>query len=123
MAVLCVVTLLSAVVEAFLVLYEVLPGVSVGALLAVVGNLLLTRAGRRTVDAGWGGFVLGALWVVIVVGLAAQRTEGDLVVPGTAGGLVFMLVGTLAAVVGIASRQSPPPASPNGLSPERSSSA
>lgn len=123
MAALCLLTVLTAVIEAFLVTYELVPAVSVASLIAVVVNLLVTRAGRRAAGAGWGALVPGVLWVLVVVGLGVQRTEGDLVVPGTAGGLLFMLSGTLAAVVGIASRDRVPPASPNGLSPERSSSA
>ena len=120
---LCLVTVLTAVIEAFLVTYEILPAVSVATLLAVGANLFITRAGRRAVGAGWGGFVPAVLWLLVIVTLGSQRTEGDTVMPGTWGTLLFMLFGTLAGVVGIASRDRPPPASPNGLSPERSSTA
>lgn len=123
MTALCVVTVLTAVIEAFLVTYELVPLVSVATLIAVAVNLQITRAGRRAAEAAWGAFVPGALWVVTVVVLGAQRSEGDVVMPGTWGTLLFMLSGTLAAVVGIASRDRTPPTGPNGLSPERSSSA
>jgi hypothetical protein len=122
-AALCVVAVLSAVIESFLVTIELVPAVSVASFVAFAGNVAITRAAGRTVGAAWAGFVPAVLWLLVVVTLGSQRPEGDLVLPGSWGTLLFMLSGTLGAVVGIASRDRPPPISPNGLSPERSSSA
>jgi hypothetical protein len=120
---LCVVTVLTALIESFLVTYELVPAVSVASFVAVAANISITRTARRTVGAAWGGFVPAVLWLLVVVTLGSARTEGDVVLPGSLGTLLFMLSGTLGAVVGIASRERPQPISPNGLSPERSSEA
>ena len=54
----------------------------------VTAGLLL---GRR------GAVAAGAGWVVTVLLLASPRPEGDLVVPGSAGGYVWLFGGTLLA--------------------------
>jgi hypothetical protein len=57
--------------------------------------------------AGWGlGGKLGAtvptlMWLAVVIVFAVQRPEGDLVVPGTAAGTVFLYGGVLAAGIAI----------------------
>jgi len=43
------------------------------------------------------------LWLAVVLVLAAPRAEGDLVVPGTATGLGFLLAGAVAGAYGAAS--------------------
>lgn len=69
---------------------------------ALVGNLSVGRAGGRLAGSA-GAAVPGAVWLVVVVPLSSQRSEGDLVVPGTTVGLVFLLVGALASAVAYAS--------------------
>ena len=71
--------------------------------LAVVGNVVLARlAGGLT-----GRPVLGVLppvvWLAVVLALSVPRAEGDLVVPGTLTGLVFLFGGTVAGAYGAAS--------------------
>ena len=70
--------------------------------LALVGNLLLGRAGDRLLGpAGAAG--PGVVWIVVVLVLSWPRSEGDLVLPpNTVVGLLFLLVGVLtsAAVFG-----------------------
>ena len=92
-----------AVVESFLVPLRIgtvpLP---VSVLLAVAGNIALPRLAGR-----WTGSVLAAavppvLWLVVVVVLSLPRAEGDLIVPGTVTGLVFLLAGSVAGAFGAA---------------------
>ena len=54
----------------------------------VTAGLLLGRGGAVAAGAGW---------VVTVLLLASPRPEGDLVVPGSAGGYVWLFGGTLLA--------------------------
>jgi len=98
----------AAVVECFLVPLHVgrwpVP-VSVPA--AVVGNILLARliarlTGRRTT-----AVLPPALWLVVVLVLAAPRAEGDLVVPGNLTGLAFLFFGATAGALGAASAVMP----------------
>jgi hypothetical protein len=57
--------------------------------------------------AGWGmGRKLGAavptlMWLVVVVVLAVQRPEGDLVVTGTTAGTIFLYGGVIAAGIAL----------------------
>jgi len=93
-----------AVLESFLVPLRVgavpLP---VSVPLAMVGNVVLARlAGGLT-----GRPVLGVLppllWLAVVLALSVPRAEGDLVVPGTLTGLVFLFGGAVAGAYGAAS--------------------
>jgi hypothetical protein len=93
----------AAVVECFLVPLHIgrwpLP---VSVLAAVVGNVLLARlmarlTGRRTTAA-----LPPVLWLVVVLVLAAPRSEGDLVLPGTLTGLAFLFLGATAGAFGAA---------------------
>ncbi len=70
--------------------------------LAVVANVLLARLAARVT--GWpaAAAVPPVLWLAVVLLLAAPRAEGDLVVPGTLTGLVFLFAGTLAGAYGAA---------------------
>jgi hypothetical protein len=105
-----------AVVEAFLVPLRIgsVP-VPVCVLMAVVGNAGLARLAGR-----WTGSVVGAavpplLWLLVVIVLSVPRAEGDLIVPGTLTGLVFLFAGAVAGAYGVGSsiarrpRAVPPP--------------
>lgn len=72
--------------------------------IALGGNLALGVAGGRLLGRP-GALVPGLLWLAIALTLGTKRGEGDLVVPGTTMGLVFLLVGAVAAAVayGVAS--------------------
>jgi hypothetical protein len=101
-ALLVLLSVLLALWGAFLVPFRVgATLVPVSWAVAVVGNLALGRAGARL--AGTSGAVLpGALWLLLAVVLSSQRSEGDLVVPGTTVGLVFLLSGAAASAVAYA---------------------
>ena len=55
----------------------------------------------------WGGRLLGRLgaagpglvWLAVALALGTQRREGDLVVPGSVMGLLFLLVGAVTSAV------------------------
>lgn len=96
-AVLVLLTLLLALWGAFLVPFRVggTP-VPVSWAVAAVGNLAVGRAGGQLAGAA-GALVPGGVWLLVVVVLSSQRTEGDLVVPGSAVGLGFLLTGVLAS--------------------------
>jgi hypothetical protein len=75
----------------------------VSVLAAVVGNVVLARAiavltGNRHLS-----LVPPALWLIVVLVLAAPRPEGDLIVPGDLTGLAFLFLGSLAGAFGAAS--------------------
>lgn len=92
-------TLLLAVWGAFLV-----PLRLGGALLPVSWVLAL---GTTLVGGVVGGRLLGKagavvpvlLWLAVAVTLGTKRSEGDLVVPGSTAGLVFLLAGALGGAV------------------------
>jgi hypothetical protein len=77
--------------------------IPVSVLLAVLGNVALARLAGR-----WTGSVAAAavppvLWLVVVIVLSLPRSEGDLIVPGTLTGLVFLFAGSVAGAYGVAS--------------------
>lgn len=86
-----------AVLECFLVPLRVgtVPA-PVAALVAVVGNVALTRAMYRVTRNRIATAVPVVCWLVIVLVLASRTSEGDLVVPGTWPGLLFLFAGTIA---------------------------
>ena len=93
-----------AVVEAFLVPLRVgtvpLP---VCVPLAMAGNIVLAKlAARQTGSIAW-GVAPPVLWLLVVIVLSLPRAEGDLVVPGSATGLVFLFAGAVAGAYGVAS--------------------
>jgi hypothetical protein len=93
-----------AVVEAFLVPLRIgtvpLP---LSVLLAVVGNAGLTKlAVRQTGSIVW-GVLQPVLWLLVIVVLSLPRPEGDLIVPGSLTGLVFLFAGAVAGAYGVAS--------------------
>jgi hypothetical protein len=109
-----VLTVLLAVWGAFLVPLRVgstpLP---VSWVVAIVGNGALGWAGGRLLGRA-GALVPGLLWLAIALTLGTKRGEGDLVVPGSAVGLVFLLVGAVASAVawGAVPRTATPAGSP-----------
>jgi len=72
-------------------------------LLAVVGNAGLTKlAVRQTGSIVW-GVLQPVLWLLVIVVLSLPRPEGDLIVPGSLTGLVFLFAGAVAGAYGVAS--------------------
>lgn len=98
-ALVLVLTVLLAVWGAFLVPFRV-GGTLVPLcwLLALVGNVVLGRAGGRLLGKT-GTIVVGLVWLVVAFTLGTKRSEGDLIVPGTTVGLVFLLAGAVASAV------------------------
>jgi hypothetical protein len=93
-----------ALVEAFLVPLRIgtvpLP---VCVPLAMAGNIVLAKlAARQTGSIAWGA-VPPVLWLIVVIVLSLPRAEGDLVVPGSLTGLVFLFAGAVAGAYGVAS--------------------
>jgi hypothetical protein len=93
-----------ALVEAFLVPLRVgtvpLP---VCVLLGVAGNVVLTKLAVRQTGSIVMGVLQPVLWLVVIVVLSLPRAEGDLIVPGSATGLVFLFSGAVAGAYGVAS--------------------
>ena len=98
--------LLSGLLESFLVPVEVLPGLSVATLAAVPLNYWLARAGKAS-GWRWGGLLAMLAWFAVVMVGSTGRPEGDIVILGTAGGLLFLFLGTVAGAVGLARRPRP----------------
>ena len=95
---------LAAVVGAFLVPFEPLPGLSIGVVVAVAGNYALGMAGRRVGGNTGSAAAPGASWLAVVLYLGSGRAEGDLVLTNDAASFIFILAGAVAAAVGIARR-------------------
>lgn len=93
-----------AVVEAFLVPLRAgsIP-LPLCVVLAVAGNVLLTRLAATQADSLAAGALQPALWLVTVVVLSLPRAEGDVIVEGSVTGLVFLFAGSVAGAYGIAS--------------------
>jgi hypothetical protein len=91
--------LLLAVWGAFLVPLRVggVP-VPVSWVIAVVGNGLLGWVGGRLLGR-LGAAGPGVVWLFVALAFGSQRAEGDLVVPGTSVGLVFLVAGAIASAV------------------------
>ena len=98
-ALVLVLTALLALWGAFLVPFRVGGAlVPVSWVVALVGNAVLGRAGAQLAGST-GAVVPGLLWLVVALGLASRRAEGDVVVPSTAVGLGFLLCGVSASAV------------------------
>jgi len=80
------------------VLFGVSSPVSV---LFALANAPLVLAGRRVAQAPWGGAVPALLWLGLVLRLGTPSSGGDLVIEATPTGYAFLLVGTVAAAVGL----------------------
>ncbi len=96
-----VLTVQCALWGAFLVparLFGVSSPVSV---LFAMANAPLVSAGRRVARSHWGGAVPALLWLGLVLRLGIPTSGGDLVLEATSTGYAFLLVGTVAAAVGL----------------------
>ena len=92
-------TVLLALWGAFLVPFRVGGTlVPVSIVIAVVGNVLVGRAASRLAGSG-GALATGALWTGLALVLSSRRAEGDVVVPGSAVGMAFLVAGVLASAV------------------------
>ena len=92
-------TFLLAVWGSFLVPFRVGGTlVPVSLLVAAVGNVAVGRAGGR-LGGTTGALVPGLLWLGVALTLSSRRAEGDLVVPGSVVGLLFLLTGVIASAV------------------------
>ena len=92
-------TVLLALWGAFLVPFRIgATLVPVSWVIALVGNAVLGRAAGSLV--GKPGIALaGGVWLAIGFLLGSRRSEGDLVVPGSTEGLVFLLLGAVGSAV------------------------
>ena len=72
--------------------------VPVSCVVALVGNGLLGRAGGRLLGAA-GAAGAGVTWLAVVLVLSAPRSEGDVLLPNTLVGLLFLVVGSLTSAV------------------------
>lgn len=70
--------------------------VPVAVLCAVLGNVVLTRAMYRVTGNRLATAVPVLVWLGLVLVFASRTAEGDLVVPGTWPGLLFLFAGTIA---------------------------
>jgi hypothetical protein len=73
---------------------------------AVVGNLLLVPAARRVSGSRVVALVPAVVWVVVAIGGALRRPEGDLLITGGDAAtqvvnLAFLLLGVVAAAFGV----------------------
>ncbi|MGH3391514.1 MAG: DUF6113 family protein [Actinomadura sp.] len=81
--------------------------IPIAALAFVAVNLVAMRL------AGWGmGAKLGAViptvaWLIVVFSLSTTRAEGDLVITGTLPGYLFIVGGSIAAMIAVALTPSP----------------
>jgi len=67
-----------------------------------VANAPLVYAGRRVARSRWGGPPPALLWLGLVLQLGTPTSGGDIAIEATPTGYAFLLIGTFAAVVGIA---------------------
>ena len=111
-ALVLVLALLLALWGAFLVPLKIgtVP-VPVSVLVALVGNAALGWWGGR-LHGRVGAAGPGLVWLAVAVALGTQRREGDLVVPASLMGLLFLLVGavTSTVAVGVVRRRARPAA-------------
>ena len=66
--------------------------------IAVVGNGLLGWIGGRLLGR-LGAAGPGVVWLAVALTFGTQRAEGNLIVPGTVVGLVFLVAGAIASAV------------------------
>ncbi|MCA1823197.1 MAG: DUF6113 family protein [Mycobacteriales bacterium] len=76
--------------------------VSYGVLLAMVGNYLLCCYGGRAARTLTGGALPALAWLAVAMYVGAGRAEGDVVLTNSLAGVGFLVLGTLAAAVGVA---------------------
>jgi hypothetical protein len=87
----------------------------ISAVLAVVGNVILGRAGARVLRRRAGAVGPGIVWLAVALTIGSSRPEGDTIVPDTLRGLAFLLAGTVSAALVVGSQRS------FGTTPERPS--
>lgn len=118
-------SLLAVVLAGWLALVEVfwLPWrvggvlVPISVLAAVAGNLLLVGGARRLSGSRLVAVLPAAVWLVVAIGAAMRRPEGDLVITGGSGAtgvvnLGFLLLGVVAAAFAVGRALGAPPAPP-----------
>ena len=92
-------TVLLAVWGAFLVPLRIgsVP-IPVSWVIAIAGNGLLGWVGGRLLGR-LGAAGPGVVWLAVALTFGTPRAEGDLIVPGTVVGLVFLVAGAVASAV------------------------
>lgn len=85
--------------------------VPVAAIVLVALVFALARLAGLGMGGRLGAAIPAVVWGVVVFVMSMRRTEGDLVVPGSTAGYVFIIGGMIAAVAGI---MMVPPARPPG---------
>ena len=66
--------------------------------IALLGNTVLGLYGGRLLGRAGAG-VPALLWLAVAFTLGSRRAEGDLIVPGTPAGLIFLLMGAVGGSV------------------------
>ncbi|HVE62824.1 MAG TPA: DUF6113 family protein [Mycobacteriales bacterium] len=100
----CFLSFLLAILGAFLVPYDPVPGLSVGVVIAAVGNYFVAVSGRRATGAAAGAALPAVVWLAVTLTLASGRAEGDVVLSNSVSSLGFIVLGAVAAAVGIGRR-------------------
>ncbi|MQY03814.1 DUF6113 family protein [Actinomadura macrotermitis] len=77
-------------------------GLPVASVALIVLNLALVWLAGRGMGGRLGAVIPAAAWMAVVFVMSTKRAEGDLVVPGTTAGYVFIVGGMVAAVAGAA---------------------
>ncbi|KAB2341264.1 DUF6113 family protein [Actinomadura rudentiformis] len=75
--------------------------VPVAAVLLVILNFGFIRLAGWAMDGRMGAVIPTLTWTVVVFIGSQQRPEGDLIVPGTLAGYVFLIGGLVAAVIAV----------------------
>lgn len=76
--------------------------VPVGALVAVVVNFVMCRAASRSMRTRLAAMLPAAGWLIAVVLLSAERTEGDVLITNSTAGYILLVGGIIAAAVPVA---------------------
>ncbi|WP_067477084.1 DUF6113 family protein [Actinomadura hibisca] len=76
-----------------------LGSVPVAAIGLVAANFVFVRLAGWAMGARLGAVIPAVVWSLVVFLLSVQRPEGDLVIPGTTPGYVFIVGGMVAAVI------------------------
>lgn len=81
--------------------------VPVAAVLLVILNFGFIRLAGWAMDGRMGAVIPTLTWTAVVFMASQQRPEGDLVIPGSLAGYVFLIGGLVAAVIAISMVPSP----------------
>jgi len=104
-AAICVLAFVLAVIGSFLspaVWHPLSVPFPVGSAVAVVSNIAIGVLGVRGAGSRLAPTLTALIWLGVALLLGSQRAEGDLIVPGTWPGVVYLFAGTAAAAVPIA---------------------